>query len=284
MSHFLCVVMVPKSTKNIEKSVEKLLAPYSENLEVAPYEKACYCIGHEARAAARQKAEAVAGAIDTFREKYHALPEGQRPAWKAFIHPLIAAEQQYEKEHPSFDKPDAKCDECHGSGVRKDVTYNPESKWDWWTIGGRWTGALVKDYDPEKDPSNQEICFLCEGSGDRPGWVTYRIHEGTKIREFKDDWSKQMNGCNGCQGTGQTVKFPTQWKKFKDDVRPVRLLEPDCIPFAILTPDGAWHQRADMGWWGMTSNEMDETIWEKEVRALYQTHHEAIAVAVDCHI
>lgn len=28
--------------------------------------------------------------------------------------------------------------------------------WDWYQIGGRWTGAF-DDYDPEKDPANQEI-------------------------------------------------------------------------------------------------------------------------------
>lgn len=30
------------------------------------------------------------------------------------------------------------------------------SKWDWWQIGGRFSGRLSKDYDPEKDPDNFE--------------------------------------------------------------------------------------------------------------------------------
>lgn len=33
---------------------------------------------------------------------------------------------------------------------------NPAGLWDWWQIGGRWTGHLYPDYDPAQDPRNQE--------------------------------------------------------------------------------------------------------------------------------
>jgi hypothetical protein len=36
---------------------------------------------------------------------------------------------------------------------------NPNAKWDWWQIGGRYTGRLDPLYDPEKDPRNQEIRY-----------------------------------------------------------------------------------------------------------------------------
>ena len=36
---------------------------------------------------------------------------------------------------------DKECLECNGTG-RYENTYNPRSKWDWWAIGGRWSGAL----------------------------------------------------------------------------------------------------------------------------------------------
>lgn len=36
--------------------------------------------------------------------------------------------------------------------------------WDWWTIGGRWTGTLDK-YEPHKDRANYEKCDLCNGTG-----------------------------------------------------------------------------------------------------------------------
>jgi hypothetical protein len=33
------------------------------------------------------------------------------------------------------------CADCHGAGVRT-TTYNPNSKWDWWVVGGRWHGIV----------------------------------------------------------------------------------------------------------------------------------------------
>jgi hypothetical protein len=90
---------------------------------------------------------------------------------------------------------------------------NPNAKWDWWTIGGRWTGALAVDYDPYEDPANKEPCWLCHGTGDRPGWVYYEGGE----RKFKDDWAKECNGCNLCKGTGISVKFSSDWRKHDMD-------------------------------------------------------------------
>ena len=75
---------------------------------------------------------------------------------------------------------------------------NPNKKWDWYQIGGRWTGMLVPYYDPEKDSANRETCTLCNGTGkraDMPG----------------------QDKCNGCAGTGIHTKRPTQWAKIAGD-------------------------------------------------------------------
>lgn len=76
--------------------------------------------------------------------------------------------------------------------------------WDWYQIGGRWTGIL-DGYDPSTDPRNQEKCNLCDGTGKR-----------------KD--IQCVNGCNGCEGTGIAEKWPTQWAEHPGDVMPVKNL------------------------------------------------------------
>jgi len=73
--------------------------------------------------------------------------------------------------------------------------------WDFYQIGGRWTGAF-DGYDPEKDPANIKVCALCAGSGTRTDMTV-------------------ANGCNGCNGTGKAVEWPTQWKRHDGDVIPV---------------------------------------------------------------
>jgi len=252
---------------------------------------------------------------------FYALPEdGERPDWWP----------EDAKEGDRFDDGSG----CGGTG-RRMSTYNPKSKWDWWAIGGRWTGAFHKeDYDPRTDERNIEVCRLCSGSGARTdelalGWAVrdavlelleswdsgeelrghlFKTHEGflgieelvfqpgavasvgltdeqtvalasTLVAAREAGWP-----CNACAGSGKTVKWSLA--EYEGDVlRVTDIAEDDDgrkTPFAIVTPDGEWHQAADMGWFGMTSNETGN--WGEIARGLLEKHETCIAVVVDCHI
>lgn len=56
----------------------------------------------------------------------------------------------------------------------------------------------------------------------------------------------------------------------------------DEMPFAIVTPDGEWHQKGDMGWWGMVSNESD--AWPAQARELFTKYSDCLGVGCDLHI
>ena len=84
------------------------------------------------------------------------------------------------------------------------------SWWDFYQIGGRWTGCL-DGYDPTKDPKNIETCYLCGGTGVRPGGR----------EEFGETWFKACNGCNGCSGTGKSQTSPTTWGFHLGDIVPI---------------------------------------------------------------
>lgn len=78
---------------------------------------------------------------------------------------------------------------------------NPAKKWDWYQIGGRWTGMLVPNYDPANDPANRQTCVLCQGTGKR-----------------SDHADRELQAkCNGCDGTGIETKWPTSWKRIVGD-------------------------------------------------------------------
>lgn len=79
--------------------------------------------------------------------------------------------------------------------------------WDWYQIGGRWTG-IFDGYNPEDDPANIVECNLCNGTGKR---------EDMEV----------ANGCNGCKGTGKHPKWPTEWAQRAGDVVPVESLTED---------------------------------------------------------
>lgn len=151
------------------------------------------------------------------------------------------------------------------------------SRWDWWVVGGRWTGAL-DGYQPHEDIRNYEVCNLCEGTGVRPGG----------LEEFGIDWFEGCNGCNGCSGNG--IRYNGfGLDPHPGDVRPVAQLN-GFIPTALITPDGRWHEEGRPGWWGATIEDEEghgakgEQVWEAAVKALYEQHPEATAVLVDCHV
>lgn len=56
------------------------------------------------------------------------------------------------------------------------------------------------------------------------------------------------------------------------------------VPFSMLM-DGEWHERGEMGWFGMSHNEMDTDDWDRKVARLFASlHDDVFLVAVDLHI
>lgn len=74
MSRFVTLVLVPKDSSDIPGSVSALLAPFNDNIKVAPYDADCFCIGGIARQAGRQIATREVGDFDNLRERYWQLP------------------------------------------------------------------------------------------------------------------------------------------------------------------------------------------------------------------
>lgn len=92
--------------------------------------------------------------------------------------------------------------------------HNPLGLWDWWQVGGRYSGRLSK-IDPQRDPRNWEICWLCEGTGKRNDAL------GRQFRADDPDY-----GCNGCEQyreitgkPGVAVKWPTSWVRNDGDIQ-----------------------------------------------------------------
>ena len=303
MSHFCTLVLVHKDCESYEAVVDTLLKPYSENLKVDSYEKKCYCVGRIARKESAMRVDSEIGTLDdNERKKYvemldnkrHELAGGKEKfeslsnkekdriviqaekeldgTWKELISERFRLEEEYSKSHPLFDKPDQKCEECNGTGFYSS-TYNPLSKWDWYSIGGRWSGALKAGYDPAADPRNQERCFLCNGTGKRDDDL------GKQTRKNNPEYT-----CNGCGGSGLRTMWPTQWVDCGGNIEPVSSIPEDFAVYALVTPEGEWHERGEMGWFGISSNEKDKDEWKsfcKEIFKKYRDTH--VAVVVDCH-
>lgn len=100
---------------------------------------------------------------------------------------------------------------------------NPNYKWDWWQVGGRYSGRLGA-YKPEENPNNWEKCFICNGTGMRMDDL------GIKARKENPDYS-----CNGCNGKGTSLKWPTCFEKYDGDICQVKDINLDTIRMKNVT-------------------------------------------------
>ena len=112
-------------------------------------------------------------------------------------------------------------------------------------------------------------CKECHGSG---------VYATTYSDKAKWDWYK-IGGrwdrvCWDEQGRGQLEENTSTVK---------HLLESGAErSFAVVTPDGLWHESASMGWWAMTSNV--NPTWVQEYRQLLEDNRDCLAVGCDLHI
>jgi hypothetical protein len=158
---------------------------------------------------------------------------------------------------------------------------NENGHWDWWQLGGRWTGVW-SDYEPEKDPDNFEECWLCGGTGLR----TDRI--GNQYRAEHPEYT--CNGCDmeGRQGPqpGVMVKHATAWAKRPElDVISVSTLlnlvdlGTARIPYALAAAPDVWLEReswTDKGF-------VERKDWLALFRAELEKRRDCYIAAVDIH-
>lgn len=158
----------------------------------------------------------------------------------------------------------AECaEEYFGADIEGDGKFfrltNPNKKWDWWQVGGRWTGMLIPNYRPEEDPRNIKTCELCNGTGKRTDSIALEQNPGmTEVT------------CNGCGGKGQRAEWPTNWVKVAGDQ--MRL---DEIPLITLRDEAERKalQRYDQAIEIIAGREIP--IWEKVVEKHFKDYKQA---------
>lgn len=268
MTHFMVGVIVPRLPQEAMNSkIAELLAPYSENLEVEEYDRECWCVNSEARKYGREMADKLVGNVEERRDgfkvyapvqglteqrkaallikdwdTYNTLDEQIDAHWRTFNidywQQYEETMRDYEENHPRYNQPDTDCSSCNGKGAYRSE-YNPDSKWDWYRIGGRFDG-LVTDNPQESD-----------------------------------------NGFN----------FHPKHQTLVNNSVPVEYIlaqhaegEELFSAYALVTPDGKWIERGQMGWFGMSSGDKPENVWEAERLNIYRKFRSYDLVILDCHI
>lgn len=257
------------------------------------------------------------------RKEYDSQPDKDKRSFAAFINDwyglkaLAAHDQQpdlagdHKYGHVQLDE--------RGEVVKVVKRTNPNKKWDWWVIGGRFSGRITLkpgaqgthgkpgvfgnptgidqcnkgdiDFDTMKAENARlaaeqydHFATVTQGTEFPPTWKEVREkYEEDKIDLARAEYAnfpmikamradKKLSWCS-------PEAFGPDKQAFID-----QSVKKTLVPFAMLV-NGKWHERGSMGWFGMVSDEKEQTSWEDEFQALFDAvpDDETITM-VDCHI
>lgn len=235
MSHFAVAVFTNKRT-----TVEELLEPYDEGLAVDKYLQ--YTKAQLIENARRELeeirtttyAEYLKNPTAYLEKVCHGDAQNKHYQFLSseFIKRYNETDEQILQRELSYYE-----DDMQDQDGNVYSTYNPDSKWDWYVCGGRFSDMLI-DLDSEGKADElpvRKVDFIEMSRMERESMAPYEkaINDGF----YKPEYLKRMYPNEEIYEKIQT----TFWTR------------------AVVTPDGEWHEVGKMGWFGCSSEEPEET-------------------------
>lgn len=218
------------------------------------------------------------------------------------------------------------CREWHRSEPneqsRYGYAYNPKAKWDWYVVGGRWSGYFKAKPGVIGKVGESGIF----GNKAEPGMYD-QLHRGSIDFEGMraDAAAEASKHYDAYEAAVKGLEVPKPWVEFRtafeniDDARkafhetpyiaalrtadllpwfedPVEVYDigrekfverassGSFTPYAVLK-DGEWYSKGKMGLFGMSSDNVDPDTWNERVwELLRDLPEDTLITAVDCHI
>lgn len=151
-------------------------------------------------------------------------------------------------------------------------TYNPDSKWDYWRIGGRWCDTLKgKDGNYYDSMKISDVDFSPRKEDEK-----YFAEFWEQIVEKRAGISEKYFTLNNAQY--YIDKYGTKENFVEKSIQ--------FITHAILTPDGNWLEAGKMGPWALSDATIDKEIdWEDNyIKTINGFNKNYYITIVDCHI
>lgn len=178
---------------------------------------------------------------------------------------------------------------------------NPGKKWDWWTVGGRWSDQLLfpagdtgdsgTKGDIDFSKSRKQRAKEASEEHDRASaiiagrvfesWETIRdrsssiedarkeYHSQPVVQDFKQDRELSWDG-------------PDKFAVSRDEYIQAAF---DRFPFFAVLKDGQWFEKGKMGWWACVSDEKTPEDWNAVGwRLIEEATSDSMLTVVDCHI
>ena len=165
---------------------------------------------------------------------------------------------------------------------------NPNAQWDWYVVGGRWRGFFIHKKNPQYPDdivlksnaslfSSDELkCHKRACDIIRKCDIDIETMQRIAVERAEESWklargNKQQQFIHGVE-EGITLR------EHLEGVRKGAL-----VPFAMIDMDGNWHEKGNMGWFGISTNEKDD--WNSIFMEYFNSvPEETLLTLVDCHI
>ncbi len=273
MSHYTVAVF----TKSANDSIDDLLAPYFEELMVEPY-------------VSQTKAQIIQCERDRMQNAFNGpYAEWQRDPFRYEKASNNPQHIEYLKTLPALMRQSD--EQIYRAAIREyeaDVisedggilsTRNPQSKWDWYEVGGRWSGMLILK---EAAAERLRKAGLMTDSGNCDHAFTADIDFDAVIRRYRSKLRPYE------EFIAQNIYAPEYMRERYPTEAEYLARQSLFQTYAVITPDGAWHAPGVMGWFGITS---EAPAQEREWQLAYHERFIKPAIEngwyitiVDCHI
>lgn len=151
---------------------------------------------------------------------------------------------------------------------------NPNAKWDWYEIGGRFSGPLHLVDKDEYD--NKAVLRDVD---------TRRDEEAYK--EACEQWDLLVSDDEADKEKLPPFHFSREYylERYGDRETYARFCS-DFMFRSVVTPDGEWHEVGRMGWFGVSDDKHDDIVdWILNYHHRFvEPYLDNIVVVVDCHI
>ncbi|AUR91247.1 coil containing protein [Vibrio phage 1.158.O._10N.261.45.E12] len=255
--------------------------------------------------------EATSEALDKALQPFHEYEcTGVKDEHVVFVKAEESADDlrvEYEESKSDFDCFSEFLSDNYGYIINDDGVIgrftNPNNQWDWWVIGGRWSGKLIDkngsqgdqfykkdiDYDAMKSSSVQSKIGDYEKAQSAFGgelfisWQDMMKDESITRDEQRAKYHAQP----------AIVRFKKEFdnpfvsaEEFNMDRESfIKKSEFEGISTFAILHNGNWIEKGDMGWWGCVSDEKCLSEWQEVYeKALSEIPDDNYLIVVDCHI
>lgn len=296
MSHYTTLAIV---RKNSASSFEDIMAPYDENLDVEPYIfQTKEELIKEFAADVEKRRRSHKRALELTKEEYEEAREKEDLFYRSYTvarGPMPEGYEELNLDDPEavyalYRKEEGEYDDFDEEGNLLS-TYNPNSKWDWYITGGRWSDQLILKNGKRADRAM---------AGD-VDWDAMFAVTPEEAKKWSDFWDEYVLGTLPPEIAAFDEKGQTDYLRGKYGFtfyRPEFYLEnyrtkEEYIrrqglwnTYAVVDEKG-WNEPGEMWWWGLSNATAEsKRDWDDNYRARFidTLDPEDEIQIFDCHI